>query len=48
MPLQCIKAASVKGLTQFGLLFYVHNPNDHYYDNAAEVRNYEVWVNALL
>ena len=45
---ECAYGAFYKGLSQFGLLFYVHNPYDHFVDNARDVRNYEIWVSNKL
>jgi hypothetical protein len=41
---ECLSQMGYTSLTQLGLLFYIHNPYDHFFENANDVRNYEIWV----
>jgi hypothetical protein len=41
---ECLSNMGYTSLTQLGLLFYIHNPYDHFFENANDVRNYEIWV----
>lgn len=44
LGVECLTTMGYRSLTQLGLLFYVHNPYDHFFENVKDVRNYEIWV----